>query len=212
MKKNRVIIGGLFLLVILVLSALSVGNTIRLNHAVMKSWMQLEREYERRNDLIPNLTVLVPDYDETLREAIDGMAGHRLAAIDNQRRAVPREPGYMGAIKSRLNRRFVMGSEHFLRDSTRFYSNHDAQQGISDAVSLLITSHGVNERVDDGDSFGNAVQLLERTALRIERSESRFSNKAHSYNRSVSSFPGRLYSDMLGLHKVLVITDRSASQ
>lgn len=212
MTKKRVIVGGLFLLLLLVLSALTVGNTIRLNNAVMKSWMQLEREYERRNDLIPNLAVLVPDHDGTLREAIGEMAGYRLAAIDNQRRAVPREPGYMGAIKFRLNIRFVMGSGHFLRDSTRFASFFDAQNGISGAASRLISDGEGFDEPDTGDSFSNAMILLERTESRIERSVSQYSNTARTYNRSVNTFPGSLYSDLLGFHTVLISEDKTASK
>ena len=203
MKIKWLVTGGVVL--ILAFLVLSFGNLLRHNYTVNKNWMQLEAEYERRADLIPNLAVLLPVELDAQADAVGRLVAYRLAAIENQRRTGVRRPGLIAAVKARLDSRFIPGSGHFLQDTTRFTAYMHAQHDISRVSALLVSAATGMDSAEPNGSFDNAVRLLERTETRIDRRLRQYNKSAKNYNRSVTGFPGRLYSGVSGFYGVLEI-------
>ncbi|TVQ09684.1 MAG: hypothetical protein EA364_13555 [Balneolaceae bacterium] len=184
---------------------LSAAHTVRLNYTVQSGWMQLEGDYQRRADLIPNLAVLTAASAGTNAGVAERMAGYRLAAIESQRLAAARAPGRIAAVKARVNTRLVLGPEHFLHDQNRFGTYIRVQNGISRLAERLI----VSETGPAGDhSIIHIMELMQRMEERIRTNEQHYNTRAQRYNASVSSFPGRLYAGIFRMYPVITIGEQ----
>jgi LemA protein len=201
MKIKWLITGGVVL--ILAFLALSFGNLLWQNYSVNKNWMQLEAEYERRADLIPNLAVLLPVELDAQADAVGRLVAYRLAAIENQRRPGVRRPGRIAAVKARLDSRFILGAGHFLQDTSRFTAYMNAQHEISRVSARLVSAAAGTDSAEPDGSFGNAVRLLERSETIIDHQSQQYNKSAQNYNRSVTGFPGRWLPGLTGFYSVL---------
>ncbi len=73
-NKNMIILGAIVLLVIIIVGFVwsAYNSLVRLNQNVEKSWADVQTQYQRRVDLIPNLVSVVQSYaifeKETLTE------------------------------------------------------------------------------------------------------------------------------------------------
>ena len=86
MKKGLLIglsIVGAVVIVLLILVIWGVGvynNLVTLNEAVNQSWSQVENQYQRRADLIPNLVNTVKGYAAHEKETLEGVIEARSKA------------------------------------------------------------------------------------------------------------------------------------
>jgi hypothetical protein len=204
MKIKWYTAGGILLVFVTIL-VLPFGNILRLNYAANKSWVQLETEHQRRADLIPNLAVLLPYEQDSRADAVGQLADYRLAAIENGRHPEPRSPGRIGAVKARLNARFIFGPDHFLHDAARFTAYMNAQHHISRVSARLLSASGGADSTGAYIPFSNATRILEQSVTRIDRRSRQYNERVQNYNRSVTGFPGRWYAGATGLiplHKI----------
>ena len=202
MNKKRVI--SVIILAVIAGLGLSFGNTLRLNHAVQKSWTQLEAEYRWRADLVPNLAVMLYTAEDTLQGSIPELSEARLMAVENQQRTAARAPGRIAAVKSRLNNLFIIGDGHFIQDRPEFTAYSQAQQQITEQTMQLLASTD-RSGMDRDEPLVRLLGMLEETVADVDRALSRYNNSASAYNRAVGSFPGSLYSGLAGFRKVALI-------
>ncbi len=142
------------------------------DQAVKKSWGDVESDYQRRSDLIPNLVNTVKGYanfeKETLTKVIEARASATQMKVD----------------ASNLTPEAL---ESFQR----------AQGGLSQALGRLMV---VAENYPDLKANQNFLDLqaqLEGTENRINVSRKRFNEAVQDYNTAIVGFPGNLVA-MLG--------------
>ncbi|MBI1768613.1 MAG: LemA family protein [Bacteroidetes bacterium] len=139
---------------------------------VKKTWGNVESDYQRRMDLIPNLVNTVKGYanfeKETLTKVIEARASATQVKVD----------------ASNLSPQALQ-------------SFQNAQGGLSQALGRLMV---VAEQYPDLKANQNFLDLqsqLEGTENRINVSRQRFNEAVQNYNTAIVGFPGNLVA-MLG--------------
>jgi LemA protein len=142
---------------------------------VSKSWADVEAQYQRRADLIPNLVATVKGAaaheKETLTDVIEARAKATSISIDANN-----------------------------LDAQNMAKFQQAQSGLTQALNKLMV---VSERYPDlkaNQSFMQLQAQLEGTENRITVARNRYNDSVEAYNYSISSFPRTFYSGLWG-HK-----------
>ena len=179
MKKGTLI--TIAVIAVIVLSLFGWGKStyngfVSQQENVEKAWGQVESDYQRRADLIPNLVNTVKGYakheSETLQAVIDARANATQVKID----------------ASNL-------------DEASIKKFQDAQGEIGSALSRLIA---VSESYPDLKANQNFIELqsqLEGTENRINVSRKDFNESAQAYNTAIRTFPGNILAGMFGFDK-----------
>ncbi len=162
------------LVVVLVFSMCGSYNTaVNLDEGVKKAWSQVENQYQRRADLIPNLVSTVQGYANFEKETITAVIEARSKAT-----AVTIDPSNM--------------TEESLKNFDQ------TQQGLSSALSRLLVSV---ERYPDLKANANFMDLqkqLEGTENRIAVERKNFNESVNGYNSTIRRFPMAMFAGMFG--------------
>jgi LemA protein len=183
---GRGLIGCLIALVVVVLIVggwyVGVRNhLVGLDESVNQQWAQVESQYQRRYDLIPNLVRTVQgaaNFEKsTLTEVVNARA--RVGQVQMPQGA----PGAAGALPNN-----EQGMQQFAA----------AQQGLSNALSRLLV---VVERYPDLKANQNFLELqsqLEGTENRIAVERQRYNQSAQQFNTAIRQFPANLVASSGG--------------
>jgi len=157
------------------------NNLVTLDESVKAQWGQVENDYQRRFDLIPNLVSTVQGYASHERETLEAVTQARASVGRAQAPSGP--PGTAGDITS----------------NPQAFSQFDqAQQGLSSALSRLLV---VVERYPDLKANQNFLDLqsqLEGTENRITVERHRYNEVAQKYNTAIRRFPASIVASMSG--------------
>ncbi len=168
-------------LVVLVLAVLIVGlytagvynSLVKLDQSVQSQWAQVENQYQRRADLVPNLV-------ETVKGAAD-FEKSTFTAVTEARAKV----GQVQIAPGQLN-------------AQSFAKFQEAQDGLSSALSRLLV---VMEKYPDlkaTENFKTLQAQLEGTENRIAVERMRFNEAAQAFNTQRMSFPTVLIAGFFG--------------
>jgi LemA protein len=176
MKNKRVITWVIIILVVLILggSCKNIYNKmVNLREQVSREWANVENQYQRRLDLIPNLVATVKGYAEHEQETFTRVVEARARAT-----SVTIDPANLTA------------------ESIQQYSA--AQGELSSALSRLLA---VVENYPDLKANQNFLELqaqLEGTENRIAVERKKFNDTTTEYNRYIKGFPPVLFAGILG--------------
>ena len=175
---------GVLILVLLIGGAYFVSvrnNLVGLEEGVNQAWAQVESQYQRRADLIPNLVATVrgaADFEKSTLEAVVN-ARSRVGQV-----AMPGgPPGAASDITSNPQQ-----MEQFAA----------AQQALSSALSRLLV---VVERYPDlkaNENFRDLQSQLEGTENRIAVERQRYNTTAQGYNTAIRRFPASFVASLGG--------------
>lgn len=176
-QMRKFIVWGVFLFIILMITVSGCGsynNMVTMDEAVTANWQQVENQYQRRLDLIPNLVNTVQGYADFEKSTIT---------------AVTEARAKVGQIKVDAN------------DPNSIKQFQDAQAGLGSAISRLLV---VAEQYPDLKANQNFLELqeqLERTENRIATERMRFNESAQELNTYIRKFPKNLWAGMFGIEK-----------
>lgn len=173
--KSSPLLIALFLLG--TLSGCGVNNIPTFDEQVKANWAQVENQYQRRADLVPNLVATVKGY-----------AAHETETLQ----AVTEARSKVGSMQVNAD---------VLNNPQAMQQFEQAQAQLSGALSRLMV---VVERYPDLKANQNFLALqsqLEGTENRISVARRDFIAAVSTYNTEIRTFPGRvwhslLYSDM----------------
>ncbi len=151
------------------------NSMVTQDESVKTAWSQVENQYQRRLDLIPNLV-----------NTVKGYASHERATLE-------------GVINARANATKTTIDPTNLNDET-MKQCQAAQGELSSALSRLMV---VVERYPDLKANQNFMELqaqLEGTENRISVERKRFNEVAQNYNTNIRSFPTNILAGMFGFH------------
>lgn len=176
MKAKSIII--LAVLAILVIYGISVNNGfVTAEESVESAWAQVENQYQRRADLIPNLVNTVQgaaDFEqETLQSVIE--ARSRATSITLQ--------------------------ANDLNDPAKIQQFQAAQEQLSGALSRLLVSVERYPELKANANFRDLQAQLEGTENRITTERKRFNDTARLYNTGIRKFPGSLIASISGFDR-----------
>ena len=175
---------GVLVLALIVGGAYFVGvrnNLVALEENVNQHWAQVESQYQRRYDLIPNLV-----------RTVQGAANFEkstLEAVVNARARVGQVAAPSGAPAAGAN---------VTSDPNAMAQFAAAQEGLSGALSRLLV---VVERYPDLKANRNFLELqsqLEGTENRIAVERNRYNQAAQGFNTAIRRFPANLVANMSG--------------
>lgn len=149
---------------------------VRMDEEVKNAWAQVETQYQRRSDLIPNLVNTVKGYASHERETLESVVEARAAATSITLSADELTP-------ERLER------------------FQQAQDAVRSALGRLIA---VAERYPDLKANQNFLELqaqLEGTENRIAVARREFNTEARAYNVAVRRFPANLVAGLFGFDR-----------
>ena len=159
------------------LSGCGVNNIPTFDEQVSSRWSQVENQYQRRADLVPNLVATVKGYASHERETLEAVVSARAK---------------VGSIQ-------VDGG--IINNPEALQQFEAAQSQLSSALKRLLV---VVERYPDLKASQNFLALqsqLEGTENRISVARRDYIAAVERYNTEIRTFPGRLwhsflYSDM----------------
>lgn len=177
MTKNKkpFILIGIVALIILIVGWLMSGynDMVELDENVNREWSQVENQYQRRLDLIPNLVNVVKGYASHEKETLEGVIEARAKATQTTI-----DPSNM--------------TEEQLANFQK------AQDGLSGALNRLMV---VVEKYPDLKATDNFKQLqaqLEGTENRITLARKDYNDAATIYNKLVRRFPNNMLAGIFG--------------
>lgn len=173
-----VIILGILLLFLILIASWFFGirnNMVTLEEGINNSWAQVQNQYQRRYDLIPNLV-----------ETVKGFA--------QQEKDV-----FLGVTEARAKAGGVMNiSPETLENPQAFARFQEAQAGLGSALQRLLV---VMERYPDIKSNQNFLTLqaqLEGTENRISVERRRFNEQVQAYNSYIRKVPQNFVASIFG--------------
>lgn len=155
----------------------SYNRIVTAQEAVSTEWANVESQYQRRVDLIPNLVSTVKGYaaheNETLEAVVEARAKATQATLD-------------------IN--------NFSRED---FEKYQAAQGeLNSALGRLMM---ITENYPDlkaNQNFRNLQEQLEGTENRIQITRQSYNNTARAYNTMIRRFPNNILSNMFGFEIV----------
>lgn len=171
---------ALILLVVLIVAASTAGTynqLVKLDQAVQTAWSQVENEYQRRYDLVPNLV-----------ETVKGAANFEKDTFT----AVTEARAKVGQVRTQAP------AEGLPNNPAQFQKFAQAQDQLGSALSRLMV---VVEKYPDlkaTQNFRDLQTQLEGTENRITVSRMRFNESAQAFNTKRNSFPTNLVAGFFG--------------
>ena len=166
----------------------SYNKMVEQREGINRQWAQVETQYQRRADLIPNLVNTVKGYAEfeqqTLTQVIEARAKATSVNID----------------ASNLNTQSMAQFQ-------------EAQGELNSVLSILLVTV---ERYHDLKANQNFLELqaqLEGTENRIQVARDRYNETARTYNTFIKQFPKNMLAGMYGFEDYPYFTaDQGAEQ
>jgi LemA protein len=158
------------------------NRLVGLDETVNQQWAQVESQYQRRFDLIPNLV-----------RTVQGAANFEKSTLQ----AVTEARARVGQIQMGAGGGPPTASP-LPNDQNAMTQYAQAQQGLWGAVSRLIA---VSEAYPELKSNQNFLQLqseLEGTENRIAVERMRYNEKVQAFNTAIRRFPGSLAASFSG--------------
>jgi len=180
MKKGWIIaLSIIAVIVILLIAVISWGvgvynKLVSLNESVNQSWSQVENQYQRRYDLIPNLVATVQGVANFERETFT---------------AVTEARAKVGQIRLSADQ---------LGDPQAFQKFQQAQDGLSSALSRLLVVSENYPQLKANENFLQLQAQLEGTENRIAVERMKFNQVVQDYNVQIKRFPAAIIAGITG--------------
>jgi LemA protein len=175
------VVVGIVLVVFLGSFVSSRNKMVDLDQAVQAQWGQVQNDYQRRADLIPNLVQTVQGYAKYEQATLTAVVQARAAATQVV------SPGAAPGAQSNIP-----------NDPAAFQKFEAAQSQLSGAIGRLLV---VVEKYPDLKANQGFLQLqsqLEGTENRISVERRRYNETAQAYNAFILKFPANLVANFSG--------------
>lgn len=149
------------------------NGLVRADESVSTAWSNVETQYQRRSDLIPNLVNTVKGYakheENTFKEVVEARAKATQITVD---------------------------PSNLTPEKLKQYQ--EAQGEISAALGKLIAVQENYPELKANENFIELQAQLEGTENRINESRRQYNEAVQTYNLKVRSFPSSIVAGMAG--------------
>ena len=175
MKKSVIIL--IAVVAVIIIWAISAYNgLVSMDENVSSQWANVETQYQRRADLIPNLVNTVKGYASHEKETLEGVVEARSKATQIKVDANDLTPEKLAEYQK-------------------------AQGAVTSALGKLLA---ITENYPDLKANQNFLELqaqLEGTENRINVARKNFNDAAQAYNTSIRRFPKSIFASVFGFEK-----------
>ena len=173
---KRILHIALMMTVVMSMSSCGYNSMVKMREEVDEKWSQVETQYQRRADLVPNLVNTVKgaaDFEkETLTQVIEARSKATSIQIN---------PGELNE-----------------QNMKAFQS---AQSELSGALSRLLVSVERYPELKANQNFQTLQAQLEGTENRIAVARKKYNEAVRNYNTKTQTFPENLTASMFGFEK-----------
>lgn len=173
-KKNLILLAVGGLLLICVFWSFSTYNSlVGQDEVVTTAWGNVQTQYQRRSDLIPNLVSVVKGYAKHEKETLEAVVSARARATQ-----------------------ITVSADGLTPEKLQQYQQ--AQGQLSAALGKLLAVSESYPNLKANENFSELQAQLEGTENRISESRTRYNKAVQGYNISVRKFPGNIVAKMFG--------------
>lgn len=152
------------------------NNLVDLDEQVKSQWAQVENQYQRRLDLIPNLV-----------STVKGAASHETELYTQVAEARAKAGGV------------IKIDDSILEDEEKFAEFQKAQDSLGGALQRLLSVTENYPELKTNENFLALQDELEGTENRIATERKRYNDVAQTYNSAIRKWPGVLFANKMGL-------------
>ena len=173
-KKNLILLAVGGLLLICVFWSFSTYNSlVGQDEVVTTAWGNVQTQYQRRSDLIPNLVNVVKGYAKHEKETLEAVVSARARATQ-----------------------ITVSADGLTPEKLQQYQQ--AQGQLSAALGKLLAVSENYPTLKANENFSELQAQLEGTENRISESRTRYNKAVQGYNISVRKFPRNIVAKMFG--------------
>ncbi|MCH5319533.1 MAG: LemA family protein [Paramuribaculum sp.] len=170
---NRFIIILAAFLSVAGLSSCNYNSLVEKQQTVEQSWAEVENQYQRRSDLIPNLVSTVKGYASHETETFEKVTEARAKATS-------------------IN----INAEDLNEETLAKFQQ--AQNELSSALKSLLAVTEAYPDLKANENFKDLQVQLEGTENRVTTARGRYTQAVQDYNTSIKKFPTVIYASWFG--------------
>lgn len=175
MKKSTIIILAV-VAIVAIWGITGYNGMVKADEAVSTAWSNVENQYQRRADLIPNLVNTVKGYAAHEKETLDAVISARTRATQ-----------------------VTVDADNLTPEKLQEFQK--AQGEVGSALGRLLAITEAYPELKANQNFLELQAQLEGTENRISVERRNFNDVAKSYNTSIRTFPRNLLAGMFGFEK-----------
>ena len=175
MKKSTIII-LVILAIVVVWGITGYNGLVKSDEAVSTAWSNVENQYQRRADLIPNLVNTVKGYASHEKETLDAVVAARARATQ-----------------------VTVDAENLTPEMLQQYQKSQGEVGA--ALGRLLAVAESYPELKANTNFLELQAPLAGTENRISVERRNFNEVAKQYNTSIRTFPRNILAGMFGFEK-----------
>jgi LemA protein len=153
------------------------NSLVGLDEGVQSAWSQVESQYQRRADLIPNLVSTVKAFAAQEKEVL------------------------LGVTEARARVGQISVTKEVLEDADAFAKFQAAQDQFSSAISRLLAVAENYPNLKSNENFLALQNQLEGTENRIAVERRRYNEVVQGYNTMLRRFPGSIVASFTGFRE-----------
>lgn len=184
------VVGGVLLIAFLI-GSWAVGTyngIVKSDEAVRSAWSQVENQYQRRFDLIPNLVETVRGFAKQEKEVLENVTAARASV--GQMKITP----------------------EVLRDPNAFARFQQVQDGLGSALSRLLVVSENYPTLRSNENFLTLQSQLEGTENRIAVERRRFNETVEQFNVQIRTFPASFIAGFGGFREAQYFKGTAGSE
>ena len=150
------------------------NSLVNQDEAVEQSWADVETQYQRRADLIPNLVNTVRGAADFEQETLESVTEARARATS------------------------INVTAEDLDDPAKIRQYQEAQSALSQSLGRLLAVAENYPELRATEAFRDLQAQLEGTENRINTARTRYNESVRQYNTSVRQFPAAIFAGVFG--------------
>lgn len=180
MKPSKLSTGLIIAAILVVLigaMAVSYNNLVGQKQATEQAWAEVQNQYQRRSDLIPNLV-----------NAVKGYTKHESSTLE----AVTAARAKVGSI--------TISADNLTPENLAQYQQ--AQNQLTDALKSLLAVSEAYPELKASQNFMDLQTQLEGTENRVATARTRYTQAVQKYNTAIKKFPVVIYASWFGFSEL----------
>ena len=173
MKKGTIITIVAIVAVLAIYCISAYNSMVKMDENVTAAWAQVETQYQRRADLIPQLVNVVKGAADYERKTLESVIEARSKATSIQ-----------------------LTADDLTEENLAKFQK--AQDQLSSALSHLMAIHEAYPELKANENFRDLQAQLEGTENRIAVARKDFNETVQKYNSYIRRFPKNIFAGMFG--------------
>lgn len=170
---NKIIVAAALIITASSLTGCNYNSLVEQQQAVDQSWAEVENQYQRRADLIPNLV-----------STVKGYAAHESSTFEK-------------VTQARAQATAININADDLNEET-LAKFQKAQSELSQALKSLLAVSEAYPDLKANENFKDLQVQLEGTENRVTTARGRYTQAVAQYNTSIKKFPTNIYAGWFG--------------